>query len=792
LYRKSIPFVLSEYHRFHLLFTLLFVWACGGEVAGAKDDPMAVAVPKISPVAGFYSGPQVITLKGEGNYFYTLDGSTPTAKSNHYEHPLTVERTTLFRVAAFGEDGKRTSYIVGGTYFINEPETRLATLSVGIDPWRLFDQNRGWFMAGPGADPGHWKKPGANWWTKREHPVHFDFIEEEESVFSGTVGFRMFGGMSRLEPQKSFSISTRSRYGKKRIKHPIFGEKENDSFRFLVARNGGSDWGKSYIRDALLTGLLQDESWDLERQAARPVQVYLNGKYWGIYHLREKINPQYLEDRSGVDKDSLDLLEHQETVKHGSLRQYRKMLQYLENNDPADPAVFYRLEKLMDVDNFQRLQIAQTYFDNRDAGGNIRFWRPHRPEGRWRWILYDVDQGFGLHRDSAYLRNTLAFYTATDGPSWPNPPWSTLILRQLLRNENYRNTFVNRSLEYLATDFSTERVLAAIEDRRRALEYDMPRHWERWRGREKNWRIHLERLREFSRHRPHHLREHLRTFFAAGDDRRVTVAAGEGGWVEVSGNLLIGSEGLEIDYFSGIPLHLRAVAKKGYRFAGWQDLEEIRPEFEQRLDRDQPHRFRALFEPNNHPLADQLIISEVHPTGGAAGDWLELHNRSQEAVDVRDWLVTDGGGGEMRLPAVVIPSDGYLILCEDEERFREVFPGTDDVVGNLPFGLNKRKETLGLYSRRGAYVNAVAYKLEGEQPEDFSYLLALPGLDNQDQGNWLVQEGDGFPLEGNPEGMSTAVITPRDYWTRIIVGVSVLLLIIFWRTRKGASKEATA
>jgi len=45
----------------------------------------------------------------------------------------------------------------------------------------------------------------------------------------------------------------------------------------------------------------------------------------------------------------------------------------------------------MDIDNYQRLQIAQTYFDNRDAGGNIRYWRPQTPGGRWRWILYDVE-----------------------------------------------------------------------------------------------------------------------------------------------------------------------------------------------------------------------------------------------------------------------------------------------------------------------------------------------------------------------------------------------------------------
>ena len=82
-------------------------------------------------------------------------------------------------------------------------------------------------------------------------------------------------------------------------------------------------------------------------------------------------------------------------------------------------------------------------------------------------------------------------------------------------------------------------------------------------------------------------------------------------------------------------------------------------------------------------------------------------------------------------------------------------------------------------------MNSVAYELSGAQPDDFSYGLALPGLDNQDQGNWVVLEGTGSPMEGNPQGVTTAVITPRDYWTRIIIGVCVLLLIILWRAKRG-------
>ncbi|MEM9529237.1 MAG: CotH kinase family protein, partial [Bacteroidota bacterium] len=482
-----------------LLTNVRLVFCCflllvGGAAAGAeKGDQEQVTPP------GFYAG--LVTLRLPSGAHYTLDGSTPGADAPIAREEIILAKTTAVRWQNFRADGEPEGFPQGGTYLIDEPTTRLLTLNVAIDPWRLFDPVQGWYHAGPGADPGHWKQPGANWWTRRSHPAHVDLIETNgECVFSATMDYRMFGGMSRIHPQKSFSLSARKAYGQHKIKYRLFGPEGPKSFQFLVARNAGSDWNRSYLRDALLTGLLEDESWDLDHQAARPVQVYLNGQYWGIFHLREKINPQFIADRHDIEeKDNIDLLEHQETVKHGTSGDYRKLVRFIETHDLSDPANYRRIQEWMDVDNYQRLQIAQTYFDNRDAGGNIRYWRDRTdPLSRWRWILYDVDQGFGLHDPEAYARNTVAFYTEANGPSWPNPPWSTLLQRRLLANAGYRQDFVNRSLDYLHTDFATEEVLMAIDRRVTDLEHDMPRQLRRWRGKEKFWRIHLERLRAFA------------------------------------------------------------------------------------------------------------------------------------------------------------------------------------------------------------------------------------------------------------------------------------------------------
>lgn len=756
----------------NVLFRILLVVCC---CAFWGADAGAVEVV----TAGFYGQTQTITLPQ--NVHYTLNGSTPTTDSPVYDQPLSVAKTTIVRYATFGEDGKRTSPVQGATYFIDEPESRLLTLSIGIDPWRLFDGNNGWFEAGPGADPGHWKKPGANWWTKREHPAHFDLIEADgENVFSGTIGFRMFGGMSRLHPQKSFSLSARDKYGKKRIKHPIFGKDGQKSFRFLVARNAGSDWNRSYIRDALLTSLLQDESWDLERQAGRPVQVYLNGRYWGIYHLREKINPRFIADRfPEVDKDKIDFLEHHAGLKHGSVREYNKLLDFVKSHDLSVPAHYRSLGELMDIDNYQRLQIAQTYFDNRDAGGNIRYWRPQTPDGRWRWILYDVDQGFGLH-EPAYERNTLEFYTEANGPQWPNPPWSTLLQRKLLANPAYARSFVNRSLDYLHTDFAPVTVAAAIEARVAGLKFDMPRQLKRWRGKDKNWRFHLQRLRDFARERPAHLREHLRNFFAAGEDRDVEIIAAPGGYVVLNHNLRIDEERFAGAYFQNLPLHLRAVAHKGFRFVGWEGIDTPQTAFDLDLQQDKAYALKAIFEPFDHPAADRVIFNEIRPHGKADGDWLELYNRSDSVIALKDWLLTDLNH-EFRLPEAHLSPGDYLVVCRDAKRFRRTHPQAHNVVEGLPFGLDKDGESLGLYGPFGGYINTVTYTISNPDTA-FTYALVRPGLDNADPRHWARQSGAGTPCAANPDYLEATVITQQDYWLRIGVGVGVLVLLAVVRT----------
>lgn len=731
--------------------------------------------PTFSIEGGFYNGPVDVQLHTvEATIRYTTDGRWPTARSPIYDGSFRIKKTAVVRAVAMR--GKKRSRVVSQTYFIDEPETSFPVVSIGVSPYILFDPRRGLFMYGGNVVDTLWQKPGANFWSRKEVSANIEIFESDgRSVYNNLTGFRLFGGMSRLFPQKSMALVARKRYGQKRFKHPIFGKKGKKSYKFLVLRNSGSDFGKTHFRDAFMTGLL--EEWDMEMQAYRPAHIYINGKYWGIYNIREKVNRYFLEDHSDADKDSLDLIEHRLTRKRGSKQHYRRMLKFIEKYDLSEPANFAYLEELMDIDNFMDYQIAQIYFDNQDAGGNIKFWRPQADNGKWRWILYDTDWGFGLHDEEAYQNNSLAFHTEANGPSWPNPPWSTLILRNLLENRTFEKAFVNRFADRLNTTFNPQRVEQHINQFYQDLKPEIPRHLKRWRLREGYWEKQVNTLRTFAQERVNYVRMHLMEHANTGAMRTVEASATNGGKILINDAVEIRGNTFSGKYFEHYPIKVKAVADYGYRFVKWEGLEvddNIRQLYIQ-LERKRYH-IRAVFEKFTHPLVGKVMINEVSPNNKKSGDWLEIFNYSDKKVSLHEWVLTDSKN-EFILPNVSLGPNDYLVICEDSLKFTQAFPQAYNIIGGMGFGLNKRQEKLGLFSRLGAVVDSVSYNLI---PRDSTFTLSflLPHLDNSDLENWEIRQGVGSPNAANPYYVESSIRIVQEQWMQIGVAAGIVLLCI--------------
>lgn len=769
-----------------LVLSLAFLlWSLIGNAQSQHPSDGLFLELEFSIEGGYYIGEQELQLFSPGaTIYYTTNGSKPSKKSKVYKRPLLLRRTTVVRAIAIS--GKSKSRVLGNTYFIDEPETSIATVSIGISPYLLFDTEKGLFMQGSNAIDSIWTKPGANFWSRKEVTCNVEIFETDgRCVYNSQSGFRLFGGMSRLFPQKSMTLVARKRFGKKRIKHKIFGKGSPKEYKFLVLRNSGSDFGKSHFRDAVMTSLL--EEWDLEKQHFRPAQVYINGKYWGLYNIREKVNRYFIADYQDIDKDSIDLLEHRMIRKRGSRWHYRRLVNFLEKADLSDPANYAYVQGQMEIDNFIDYQIAQIYFDNQDAGGNIKFWRPQEKNGRWRWILYDTDWGFGLHNPEAYRNNSLRFHTQANGPKWPNPPWSTLLLRKLLENPDFQQIFANRFADYLNTTFRSERVQEKIDVAYWAVAEEMPRHLKRWRLSESKWQNHINIMRRFAQKRPEYMRKYLEQYFKTGPMQDLHAIAVGGGILMINDNIAIKSETFIGKYFADIPVKIRAVPNFGYRFSHWEgiDADPNLRELTLKLSDGLP-TIKAVFEKYDHPLAGKVMINEVCANNKRTGDWVELFNYTKKPVDISGWVFTDTKNEFFFPQNTAIAANDYLVLCQDSSKFLKTFPTAYNVIGGMGFGLNKRIEKLGLFADHAAAVDSVDYDLV---PMDtaFTLNLLLPHLDNSDRENWEVVTGSGSPNSPNAYYVESKIRTLQKQWmqTGVAGGVMLICAILLFLRKEG-------
>ena len=198
-------------------------------------------------------------------------------------------------------------------------------------------------------------------------------------------------------------------------------------------------------------------------------------------------------------------------------------------------------------------------------------------------------------------------------------------------------------------------------------------------------------------------------------------------------------------------------------------------------------QLKAVFEPYAHPLLGKIIINEVGPNNKKAGDWIEIFNHSKEKVTMSKWVLTDRKN-EFLFPEVRLAPNDYLIICQDSIKFREVFPEAYNVIGGLDFGINKRRETLRLFSRLGAAVDSFSYDIP---PIDstFSLSLLLPSLDNSEPENWEVRYGNGSPNFPNPYYVESKIRSVQGAWMQVGLALGSLLLFVMLLILKQKRKQ---
>lgn len=607
-----------------------------GVMNGDEGRPGYASTPIASVDAGIFDGSLMIELHpgrfptaGVPEIRFTLDGSDPTSSSPVHIDPVHIETTATLRATAFGQD-LHPSKILTHTYIINEP-CDLPVVSVVTDPDNLWDPETGIYALGDDAQT-EFPFYGANFWNDWERPAHIEHFGADGGLrFELDAGLRIHGGISRALDQKSFRIMARGGYGTDRIECTIFPDKDVDSFKRIILRNAAADFLKGQIRDALQHRLAS--RFGLPRQGYQPARLYLNGHYWGMVNIRERIDRYFLESNYGADPENIDLLRNLDEVKEGDRDDYDDLLSYIEQHDMSDDAQFTAVAERIDTENFCTYYIFRIFAASRDwPRNNCVYWRSREEGAKWRWILLDTEWGLSLV-GATPERETLTLLLNPDHPENRNPPEATFIFRELLLNQGFRNEFINRFADYLNTDLLPESTLVLTRDLAGAIEAEIPRHMDRWGGEVDVWHEEIASIEDFFARRPALMRTNLQREFDLGETLTLSLN------VVPQGGGSIGLTAATVDgpwsgiYFQDLPISLTAKPAPGFSFVSWSIPElpkaesiKIRPETDVSLT--------ALFQGDT----SQSVWHSVRPNPfhSDAAIWFMLDRESKVSVTISD------------------------------------------------------------------------------------------------------------------------------------------------------------
>ena len=466
------------------------------------------AQPKFSLPHGLYEEESItvsITPQDvEAEVRYTLDGSEPDAQSSRYTEPLVLTETTLLRAVEV-KDGVVSTITTASYIFIASVLSQPNNPAGYPSTWGQYTQERGTAIADYEMDPemtgdatlrqkiveGLKQLPILSMVSDKDNFFSHENDEERGGIYiftgppvgdatghgwtrpcsvelfggsgqhdlSVSCGVRLHGGHGRLaekNPKHSFRLVFKEQYGPKSLTYPLFGEDQPSKFNQLVLRchfgNAWQHWSESnrqkaqYTRD-VWTRRMQRKMGHTSVNALY-VHLFLNGMYWGLYNIAERVDDQYGKDYLGGKKSDIDVIKIEEDggyhveASEGTLDVWKEMLSTAEH--AANAQEYAKLDTLLDIDNFIDYILINQYAGNTDWDHhNWYAIRRHNsdsePSQGFRFLCWDTEIIFENVNENL-----------SAGSSKKGIP--TTLFRNLLRNDDFARRYVRRARQLLADD----------------------------------------------------------------------------------------------------------------------------------------------------------------------------------------------------------------------------------------------------------------------------------------------------------------------------------------------------
>lgn len=545
----------------------LFQTPTPGASNGAAS-PEYSARPVMGMPAGMYSGTisvSITTTDPTATIRYTVNGSEPTAASPAYSGPISISTTTVLRARGFSSTpGVPPSFIESNTYFIN--------VSHSIPVLSLFGDEVGVLLGGTQIDP----------------IANVEYFTSTGVLLAEANGeANKHGNDSWAYNQRGIDFIARDQFGYSyALRNTLFSRKSRDEYQKIIIKCGANDnypfEDGAYIRDAYLHTLSHDGDLHMDERTYEPCVMYVNGQYWGLYEIREKVDDHdftshyYDQDEFNVQFLKTWGATWSEYGGPQAQTDWNALRAFINANDMSIQANFDYVDSLYNWKSLCDYFILNSYAVCMDwLNWNTAWWRGMDPNGdkkKWRYVLWDLDASFGHYINYTGIPNTGPDADPCDPEGLPDPGGQghTEILNKLMDNPGFNAWYVNRWIELTNTTFSCTNMIAKLDSLINRISPEMPAQIARWGGTLTAWQGHVQELRDFINTRCANIDDGLVDCYNLSGPYQVTIDVDPPGTGMVYLNdLLIPTYPYTTTLYGGIPNQLTAVPNPNYVFVDW-------------------------------------------------------------------------------------------------------------------------------------------------------------------------------------------------------------------------------
>lgn len=623
--------------------TVLFAQGTPGESNNSSQSFTEYLLPPVFSVGpGIYYEPFSVTITNPNSgssIHYTTDGSEPSLSSPTYTEPLQILYPTVLKARAFSLS-KLPSRNVIASYLFNVSHCT-PVISLITAPENLYGET-GIFD---------------NWWTDWERAAYVDYFDQSKKlIFSQRTGIQIDGGWggSRFQPQHSFRLEPGDGVlGDSAVEYPLLPQKpERTKYSKIYLRNGSNQYLTIPYKDGCQAEIASSGT-NSYYSAMTPVSVYINGFYFGLYELREKLDEEFFEVYEDADADQMDLLTLSAWYSYvlraqvGSVDNFVDSYNSFLQLNPADTGYWNEAGELFDLINYTDYIIAESWMANTDwPGNNIKIYRSDKTDFKWKFIPVDFELGLSPNSWTDCYFDHIAYMLGQDAGNMYINIW----LRSM-QNQRFRNYFINRFADIMNSAYSHDTVSAIENKFYTSFVTEMPNEYARWGdlnnipGQMSGFVGNHNTLASQLELRSAEVRNHIQSNFDLPNQLDVTLDVYPPGGAKMRISTLTPSEypwqGI---YFNGVPVSIEVIPEPGYTFLHWGDNgripDTLNPQWAGILGSNDI-TFKAYLDPSSVPAIDEELPGiSVYPNPATNILYVKIEGRS----GMLDYKICDPNG----------------------------------------------------------------------------------------------------------------------------------------------------